>query len=86
MHPTVPGDEDNSGSHVVGIETVRDPVGFPNNVADGTPALMVENHALVWPTLRVPLVGDLQQVGISGEQRAATSDRKLKVLDVGNRP
>jgi len=65
---------------------VRDPVGFPHNVADGTPTLMVENHALVWPTLRVPLVGDLQQVGISGEQRPGERDRELKVLNVGNGP
>ena len=86
LRPTVPGDEDHSGSDVVRSETVRDPVGFPHNMANGRPALMVENHALVWPTLSVPLVGDLQQVGICGEQRPGASDRELKVLDVGNGP
>ena len=86
LRPTVPGDEDHSGPDVVRIETVRDPVGFPHNVADGTPALMVEDHALVRSTLSVPLVGNLQQVGICGEQRPAASDRELKVLDVGNGP
>jgi hypothetical protein len=55
-------------------------------MANGRPALMVEDHALERPTLGVPLVGDLQQVGICSEQRLGASDRELKVLDVGNGP
>jgi hypothetical protein len=55
-------------------------------MANGRPALMVEDHALERPTLGVPLVGDLQQVGICSEQRPGASDRELKVLDVGNGP
>lgn len=86
LWPTVPGDENNSGFHVVRIETVRDAVGFPHNVADCGPALMVKNYAPVWPTLRVPLVGNFQQIGISGEQSAGLSDSKLQVLHVGNGP
>ena len=63
-----------------------DPVGLPHNMADGRPALMVEDHALVRPTLCVPLVGNIQEVGIGGEQDSAASDCELQVLDVGNGP
>ena len=63
-----------------------DPVGFPHNMADGCPALMIEDHAFVRPILRIPLVGNLEQISIGGEQSAVASHRELKVLNVRNGP
>ena len=52
-------------------------MGFPNDMADTCPALMVENHALVWPILRVPSVGNLQEVSIGGEQSPGRASMRI---------